>query len=59
MRPRYKTPNNKQYFHKVQKIDNRDMTILKRKIEIINRKNEKKEIEGNIHKKPKFNKSFL
>ncbi len=59
MRPRYKTPNNKQYFHKVQKIDKRDMTILKRKIEIITRRNEKKEIEENTHKKPKFNKSFL
>jgi len=59
MRPRYRIPNNKQYFHKVQKIDKRDMTILKRKIEIITRKNEKKEIEGSTHKKPKFNKSFL
>ncbi len=59
MRPRYRIPNNKQYFHKVPKIDKRDMTILKRKIEIIARKNEKKEIEGNPHKKPKFNKSFL
>jgi len=48
MRPRYRVPKNKRYFHTVPKIDKRDMTILKRKIEIITRKKEKKEVEGDI-----------
>lgn len=59
MRPRYRIPNNKQYFHTVRKIDKRDMTILKRKIETITRKKDKKEIEGNINKKPRFKNTFL
>ena len=59
MRPRYRIPNNKKYFHTAPKIDKRDMTILKRKIESINRKKDKNEIEGNIHKKPRFKRTYL
>ena len=59
MRPRYRIPNNKQYFHTTPKIDKRDMTILKRKIESINRKKDKNEIEVKIHKKPKIKRTFL
>jgi len=43
MRPRYRPPRNKRYFHTKPKIDNRDMAILKRKIEVIKQKNNKKE----------------
>lgn len=45
MRPRYKHPYNKRYFHTKPRIDNRDMAILKRKIEDIKHKNNKRELE--------------
>lgn len=43
MRPRYRFPLNRRYFHTKPKIDKRDMTILKRKIEVIKQKKHKKE----------------
>ena len=45
MRPRYKPPLKRRYFHTKPKIDNRDMTILKRKIQVIKQKKNKKEPE--------------
>jgi hypothetical protein len=48
MRSRYRPPLNKQYFHTKPRIDKRDMVILKRKIEIIKKKNNKKELEEHI-----------
>lgn len=45
MRPRYRPPINKKYFHTKPIIDNRDMTILKRKIEIIKQKKNHKELD--------------
>lgn len=45
MRPRYKLPLNKKYFHTKRKIDKKDMIFLKNKIEIIKQKKIKKELE--------------
>lgn len=42
MRPRYKTPNNKKYFHTNPKIDKKDVTFTKRKNEIVREKNFKR-----------------
>ncbi|VVB61494.1 Uncharacterised protein [uncultured archaeon] len=38
MRSAYQPPRNKQYFHTKQKIDKRDMTALKKKVQLIQRK---------------------
>ena len=45
MRPRYRSPRNRRYFHTKPKIDKRDMSILKRKIESIEQKKGKKDIK--------------
>jgi hypothetical protein len=45
MRPSYKPPVNKKYFHTKRKIDKKDMIFLKNKIEIIKQKRIKKELE--------------
>ena len=45
MKPTYKPPLNRRYFHTKPKIDKRDIAILKRKIEHINQKKDKKELE--------------
>jgi hypothetical protein len=45
MRPRYRSPRNRRYFHTKPKIDKRDMSILKRKIESIEQKKDKKNIK--------------
>jgi hypothetical protein len=45
MRPRYKPPRHKRYFHTKPRIDNRDMAILKKKIFTIKQKNKKKTIK--------------
>ena len=45
MRPRYRPPRNRRYFHTKPKIDKRDMSILKRKIESIEQKKSKKDIK--------------
>ncbi len=45
MRPRYRPPRNRRYFHTRPKIDKRDMSILKRKIGSIEQKKDKKDIK--------------
>ena len=45
MRPSYKPPVNKKYFHTKRKIEKKDMIFLKNKIEIIKQKKIKKELE--------------
>ena len=45
MRPRYKPPLKKRYFHTKRKIDKKDMAVIKKKIAIINQKRLKKELE--------------
>ena len=45
MRPRYKPPVNKKYFHTKRKIDNKDISVLKKKIEILNQSKNKKRLE--------------
>lgn len=49
MRPRFRVPNNKRYFHTKTITDKRDMAILKRKIEVLNRKKDKKEFEKHFY----------
>ena len=51
MRPRAKPPLNRRYFHMQPKIDRRDMTILKKRIEIINQKRHKKQLEDKDKKR--------
>ena len=45
MRPRYKPPMNKKYFHTKRKVDKNDLNFLKKKIEKINKKKIKREFE--------------
>ena len=45
MRSRYRPPIKRRYFHTKPRIDKRDMTVLKRKIEVIKQKKDKKELE--------------
>jgi hypothetical protein len=45
MRPRYRAPFNRRYFHKKQIINKKDSVFLKAKIEVLNRKKIKKEFE--------------
>jgi hypothetical protein len=45
MRPRYKPPVNKRYFHKKRKIDNIDMVSLKKRINNIKQEKISKELE--------------
>jgi len=45
MRPRYKPPLHRKYFHKKRKIDNKDMTYLKKRISVLNQKKTKRELE--------------
>jgi hypothetical protein len=45
MRPRYQPPRNKQYFHTKQKIDKRDMTILKIRVDTLRNRQLKKELD--------------
>jgi hypothetical protein len=42
MRPRFKPPLNKRYFHSKRKFDNKDMFGTKKRIENIKQKNIKK-----------------
>jgi hypothetical protein len=46
MRPRFKPPMNKRYFHKKRKIDKKDMAYLKKKIEFMKQKKKKDKLEG-------------
>jgi len=50
MRSGSKLPRNKRYFHTKPKIDKRDIAILKKKIQIINQKKKKKELEEQFSK---------
>ena len=45
MRPRYRPPLNKRYFHKKQIINKKDMVFLKERIDVLNKKKIKKELE--------------
>jgi len=45
MRPRYRPPLHKRYFHKKQIINKKDMVFLKERIEVLNKKKIKKELE--------------
>jgi len=47
MRPRYKPPLFKKYFHTKQKIDKKDMSFLKKRIAFLNQKKTKRELERN------------
>jgi hypothetical protein len=45
MRPRYKPPLYRKFFHTKQKIDKKDITYLKRRIAFLNQKKVKRELE--------------
>ena len=45
MRPRYKPSLNRKYFHKKRRVNNNDLNFLKKKIERINKKKLKHEID--------------
>jgi len=45
MRPRYKPPLKRKFFHTKRKIDKKDMVFLKKKIEVIKQKKIKEELE--------------
>ena len=51
MRRRSKPLLNRRYFHTKPKMDRRDTTFLKKKIEFINKKKRKKELEYKENKK--------
>ncbi len=51
MRRRSRPPLNRRYFHTQRRIDKRDMSILKMKIEDINQKKYKKDLENKEKKK--------
>jgi hypothetical protein len=42
LKTRYKNPRNKKFFHTRKKIDSKDINIIKKNIEKINRKNKKR-----------------
>lgn len=44
MRPRYKPPLKRKYFHKKRKINKKDMVAIKKRIEQINQKKFLKEL---------------
>jgi hypothetical protein len=45
MRPRYKPPLQRRYFHKRLKIDKKDMSYLKKRIAYLNQRKTKRELE--------------
>lgn len=45
MRPRYKPPLKRRYFHKKQIINKKDIAFLKKRIEVLNKKKIRKELE--------------
>jgi len=51
MRPRYKPPMNRRYFHTKRRIDKIDLNFLKKKIEIMNKKKIQKELDEKEKKK--------
>ena len=50
MRPTYKPPVKKKYFHKKRKIDKKDMASLKKRIDLIKQDKRKLELEKNKKK---------
>jgi hypothetical protein len=50
MRPHYRPPRDKQYFHTQPKIDKRTMGALKKKIQIIQRKKSMRKYEERIYR---------
>jgi hypothetical protein len=51
LRPTYKTPLNKRYFHKKRIIEKQDISEIKRNLEIIKKKSQKKFLKENKFKK--------
>jgi len=45
MRPRYKPPVQRKFFHKKRKIDSKDMSYLKKRIAHLNQKKTKRDLE--------------
>ncbi len=45
MRPRYKPPLYRKYFHTKRKIDKKDMPFLRKRIAFLNQKKTKRELE--------------
>ena len=45
MRPRYRPPIKRKYFHKKPKIDKKDMAYLKKNIEVIKQRKTKQELD--------------
>jgi len=45
MRPRYKPPLYRKYFHTKRKIDRKDMSFLKKRIAFLNKKKIKRELK--------------
>ena len=51
MRTRVKPPRDRRYFHTTRKMDKKDIAVIKKKIDIINQKKIKKEMECRERKK--------
>ena len=51
MRPRYKPPLKRRYFHSKPKIDKKDMVFVKNKIDTLHYKRIKQELENKEKKK--------
>lgn len=45
MRPRHKPPLNRKFFHSKRKLDKKDINVIKKKIQSINNKKTKRELE--------------
>ena len=45
MRPRYKPPVQRKFFHKKRKVDRKDMSYLKKRIANLNQKKTKRDLE--------------
>lgn len=50
MRPRYKPPLNRKYFHTKRKIDRGDITDIKKRIDLINKKKMIRELKEKVKK---------
>jgi len=50
MRSAYQSPRDKKYFHRKPKIDKRDMAILKKKVQLVQRKKNNNRYEEKILK---------
>ena len=54
MRPTYRPPCKKRYFHTKPKMDKRDIGILKRKIALMKQKKDKRDIEERLFKNRRY-----